>query len=183
MAVRGRVDVFLSSATGPDTTPTVSLDGAAAGDRFGRGVGCAGDLDGDGFDDLAVGAMFAGRLYVYRGGAGGLSSTPFAMRDQPDADSWFGATITRAGDQDGDGLEDLWVGATRFLSFSGRAYLVTGSATTGIRSAILLSRTGPAMTSYSALIAWNAPEPRGPARAAFPRLRASGDRAAFAVLQ
>ena len=67
----------LSGATG------FRLDGVAAGDRSGRSVSAAGDVNGDGFDDIIVGARFAdpnalanaGSSYVVFGKASGFAST------------------------------------------------------------------------------------------------------------
>ncbi len=96
---------------------------AIAGDKFGSQVVSAGDLDGDGFSDLAIGAPCApvagvvcgsGRVHVYRGGATALAAnlaSPSATLISPSGgNSNFGIAIT-AGDLDGDGYSDLVVGA------------------------------------------------------------------------
>ena len=60
-----------------------SDQGETASDFFGRSVASAGDVNGDGYADVIVGAYFnddggnaAGEAYVYHGSASGLSSTP-----------------------------------------------------------------------------------------------------------
>jgi hypothetical protein len=67
----GRAYVYYGGP-GADTTPDLTLTGAAAGDNFGASVASAGDLNGDGFADLIVGAQdndaggaSAGRAYLY----------------------------------------------------------------------------------------------------------------------
>lgn len=82
-----------------------------AGDGFGEAIAAAGDLDGDGFDDLAV-ADFAwhghrGRVLVYRGGASGPSVQPAWALEGEQPGDWFGYSLCGPGDLDGDGYADL----------------------------------------------------------------------------
>lgn len=92
----------------------VAPDGPGGG--FGRALASAGDVDGDGFGDVVVGAPLfrsrTGAVYVYRGGPSGLGGTPWARfdgYDGPGAD--FGISVAGAGDLDGDGYADFLVGA------------------------------------------------------------------------
>jgi hypothetical protein len=88
--------------------------GAAAGDQFGRSVAGAGDVDGDGVDDILVGApgsdagaVNAGRAYVYSG----LTGAQLHVFTGAAAHDAFGSSVAGAGDVDGDGRADLVVGA------------------------------------------------------------------------
>ena len=104
------------------------LDGVAADDRSGYSVSTAGDVNGDGFDDLIVSAKGAatpngddsGSSYVVFGQASGFSaamnlstlngSNGFRL-DGVAADDQSGKSVSTAGDVNGDGFDDLIVGA------------------------------------------------------------------------
>lgn len=115
----GRVDVFLGRSAGIAMSPDVSLRGAAIGDYFGRSVSSAGDLNGDGYVDLVVGAdgedpsrrMDAGTASVFYGGALGLSTRASLVLEGTNAGDGFGWSVSGAGDLNHDGFSDLIVGA------------------------------------------------------------------------
>jgi hypothetical protein len=90
------------------------------GDEFGSAF-AAGDFDGDGEDDLAIGAPgeaigpgpMAGAVFVYTGTGGGLRATAWLDQTNLGLDEYgdrFGATLV-AGDFNDDGFDDLAVGA------------------------------------------------------------------------
>jgi phosphodiesterase/alkaline phosphatase D-like protein len=124
LAGAGVVYVYFGSENFPlpQGTETEAMGGqtAAAGDQFGTAL-AIGDFNGDGFDDLAVGASGkavggaggAGMVFVYPGSPDGLSTgTAFsssAVAHAPGAGDGFGSALA-AGDLDGDGLMDLAVG-------------------------------------------------------------------------
>ena len=106
--------------SGQGFTPDVTLtDGAL----FGRAVASAGDINGDGFIDLAVASGPApGAVTVYLGGPAGPGGAGTAL-SAGDVTSGFGDTMASAGDVNGDGYGNLLVGglehAQVFLGSSG----------------------------------------------------------------
>jgi len=126
---------------------TLSLDsahlvlvGQQPGDLAGYAVSGAGDTDGDGFDDLLVGARGASRAASEAGMAYLLQGGPQGTQDLADAASiegsrdrdYAGCALTNLGDADGDGLADVAVGA-RGETSGGGAYLLLGPVS-GARS-------------------------------------------------
>ena len=89
-----------------------------AGARLGFALVGAGDVNGDGFSDVAVSAYLfdagktdEGRVFVFAGSPEGLSKTPSWIMDGNQADGHFGRALACAGDVNGDGFDDLIVGA------------------------------------------------------------------------
>ncbi len=130
----GVVYVFHGGSTGIEGTPRETLENPAHDAAAAFGVRTAGgDLEGDGYSDLAVAAYLQdapeideGNVLVFRGGPTGLESTPTATIDNPgdDASAAFGVA-TVIGDLDGDGAGELVIGA--FLQH-GTSGLGEGSA-------------------------------------------------------
>ena len=123
------------------------LSGVAAGDQSGCSVASAGDVNGDGFADLIVGASGAdphgtdsGASYVVFGKASGFAanldlssldgSNGFKLSGVA-ADDHSGCSVASAGDVNGDGFADLIVGARGADpngSNSGASYVIFGRA-------------------------------------------------------
>jgi hypothetical protein len=124
----------------PSATANAALYGDVAGGRAGAAIAGLDDFDGDGIADLAVGAYRddrggdrAGAVYVVRGGLslfGTIDLPAVASHTFLGApDDRLGLSVSAAGDVDGDGRDDLWIGAPWFgLDRRGAAYLVSGRA-------------------------------------------------------
>lgn len=103
------------------------------GQGIGALVAAAGDVNGDGFDDMLVGTASGSRLYIVFGSsaaaASGQAGTPgmpaLEIRAQTGPSNSLTA-ISAAGDINGDGLADVVVAAMNAAGQSGRVYIVFG---------------------------------------------------------
>ena len=139
----GRAYVYYGSATGLSATPNSTLDDAdQANAFFGISVASAGDVNGDGYSDVIIGAnQFTdgantqeGRAFLYHGSVSGLSASPNNTPDDADqANAFFGISVAAAGDVNGDGYSDVIIGANQYTDGAntqeGRAFLYLGSST------------------------------------------------------
>jgi hypothetical protein len=135
----GRAFVYHGSAAGLGLTPAWTAESNHASATFGHSVGTAGDVNGDGFSDVIVGALWydngesnEGGAFVYHGSAAGLATNPAWTAESNQESATFGGSVATAGDVNGDGFSDVIVGAPRYDNgefFEGRAYAYYGSAT------------------------------------------------------
>jgi hypothetical protein len=163
-ANEGRVFVYHGSATGLSTTPSWTAESNQAGARFGWSVSSAGDVNGDGFSDVIVGAhrfdnpeLDEGRVFVYHGSATGLSTTPSWTAESNQALAQFGNSVASAGDVNGDGFSDVIVGARFFdngETDEGRAFVYHGSATGLSTSANWTAESNQASAQFGYSVSW-----------------------------
>ncbi len=109
----GKAYYIRGSSTGLDFASVRTLTSAASGAnmQFGYRVAAAGDLNGDGYADAAVGGSSSSNgVWIFYGGPSGLPALPSATLDVPAGSTWFGTAIAGAGDVNRDGYGDLIVG-------------------------------------------------------------------------
>ncbi len=120
-----------------------SFLGEDAGDFSGASVAIAGDVNGDGFDDILIGAYqdeesntWAGQTYLIFGKPSGwtrdmsLSSADASFVGE-DENDWSGYSVAGAGDVNGDGFDDILIGAYKDEdggTEAGQTYLILGKA-------------------------------------------------------
>ena len=130
----------------PDALTEGFFTGQAAGDNFGYSVASAGDVNGDGYDDIIVGAPFSsstGKAYLYFGGLV-PDYLPDAVIPGILASEQFGQSVSSAGDVNADGYDDLIIGAPNSTGYgTGRAYVIFGNSTMATYSVLILGDPDP----------------------------------------
>jgi len=140
-----------------------SFWGERTSDRAGISLAIAGDVNGDGFDDIVVGAWTnseahssAGQVYLIFGRASGFG--PDLSLSKADASFWgedlgdyLGGSVAAAGDVNGDGYDDIVVGAPYdddAHSDSGQVYLIFGKPSGWAMDTDLSTLTGTTGASF-----------------------------------
>ncbi|HEV8323897.1 MAG TPA: integrin alpha, partial [Myxococcota bacterium] len=119
---------------GPGATFDETVDGIAVydcstgGGAFGESVASAGDVNGDGYDDVVAGQRITGDAHLFFGGPG--ASLDPAVDAVLDVEAGITVSVASAGDLNGDGYDDLAVGAPADPSFEptnpGHVYVYFG---------------------------------------------------------
>lgn len=132
-SAEGGAFLYLGTSSGLSTTAAWSPLGPQSGSGFGGVVADAGDINGDGYDDVLVGAEYfdnwRGLASAFYGGPIGPSSIANWTASSAFAGSRFSDAMCGAGDVDGDGFDDVLVGAwwhTNTAQDEGAVYFYRG---------------------------------------------------------
>jgi hypothetical protein len=140
----GTAFVFRGSATGivgsspADAFAQLEYNQGLSTAGFGWSVSAAGDVNGDGFGDIVVGApnligpeVYEGAAIVFLGSTDGPVLPPHAVVQSDLAYAYLGTSVSGAGDVNGDGFADVIAGAPDFIDADGddgAAFVYLGSA-------------------------------------------------------
>ncbi|TLU98818.1 FG-GAP-like repeat-containing protein [Dyadobacter luticola] len=143
--IEGAAFLYTGSANGINSVKSVKLQTDQPNTGYGV-VANAGDVNGDGYSDIMVGAPFynngqvnEGAVFVYLGSSNGLTNAPSVILESNQASAQFGYnhTIATAGDINADGFSDIVVGSPLYSNGEaeeGAAFIYYGSAS-GITAA------------------------------------------------
>ncbi|MBS1519259.1 MAG: FG-GAP repeat protein [Bacteroidetes bacterium] len=133
----GRAFVYYGSSDGLSSSPDWTSEINMANANFGNAVSTAGDVNGDGYSDVIVGARYytngqqsEGGAFVYYGSETGLSNAPDWISEGNQTAAFYGTSVSTAGDVNGDGFSDVVIGAPQFSNLQsgeGRVFLYLGS--------------------------------------------------------
>lgn len=149
-AGEGAAYIFYGSAAGINLTG-VKIESNLPTAEFGKSVASAGDVNGDGFSDVLVGASGysngeddEGGVFIYLGSQAGISTIPATILESNQSISSYGSSVASAGDVNGDGFSDIVIGANKydnlFATDNGAVFIYSG-AQSGIQ-------TVPSMTLF-----------------------------------
>ncbi len=145
-ADEGAAFLFLGSASGigdgDPSTAAAQLESNQVGANLGYSVAGAGDVNGDGYSDVIVGARYydgpdvdEGAAFVFLGSASGIAdgnpATAATRLESNQANAQFGVSVNGAGDVNGDGHADVIVSASYYDApefDEGAAFVFLGSA-------------------------------------------------------
>jgi hypothetical protein len=162
----GAVFLWYGSAIGMgfwQRTPFWKYESDQASALIGYSVGTAGDVNGDGYSDILVGAIYydftygdAGQVYVFHGSGQGLSAGAPDLIEGEQENAQLGYSVASAGDVDGNGYSDVIVGVPFYddngQANQGRVYLYYGSATGIITYTIWQAESGQAGAQFGSAV-------------------------------
>lgn len=128
---KGRVYVFYGSRSGLSSFPNWTFTGDQEGARLGK-ASILGDVNGDGFLDIGIGAEFydngqtdEGKIYIFYGSESGLNLDPDWVVESNLTNGRWGKFVAPVGDINGDGYADIGIGSDYYGA--GEGYIFLGS--------------------------------------------------------
>ena len=166
---RARLTVFVAIALfalprvggASSITSRILIDpaGEHTGDEFGHSVAWVGDVNGDGYDDLLVGAFrypeiaSVGQVYLYFGGPAADAVADLVITPPAGGSGWFGVSVASAGDFNGDGHPDFIIGAQQSGS-EGKAFIYYGGPSLDATPDVtLIGESTGSLTAFGASVA------------------------------
>jgi hypothetical protein len=149
--------LYLGSAQGLNTTPQWMVEGNQAYAGLGYQVGMAGDVNNDTFSDIFMtapsysnGQSKEGKVWVYHGSSTGLSNDPAWQAEGNQANAAFGLSAAKAGDVNGDGVDDFIVGAPNYpgASGTGKVFVYLGQSNFGLATATYWEKEGDSPAAH-----------------------------------
>jgi len=109
----------------PDTIPDLVFRNPYSDGRFDSEVCSIGDVNGDGYQDIATGACYTAtcKVFIYYGG-NALDTIPDVELAEPG--TFFSSNICGAGDVNGDGYDDIAVQAESYMNYQGKVWIYFG---------------------------------------------------------
>lgn len=150
----GEVHFFAGSIHGLSLGPDWTWAGTEVGGGFGHSISVVGDMNGDGWPELAIGAPFVKRedrhqgvLRIFTSDRTGFLTPPIVEIFGGVSSGRYGFHLATLGDVDGDGLADLGIGSPDFVTrdhANGRCDILFGSRGLGTRPMALEAMPFPA---------------------------------------
>ncbi|MBN1900666.1 FG-GAP repeat protein, partial [Candidatus Sumerlaeota bacterium] len=133
----GKCFLYYGKPLPPSNVADWNTENAVANCEFASSVASAGDVNGDGYSDIMVGAYLfdnghtnEGRVFIYHGRSNNVPlTTPEQILEVNSTNAYFGSSLASAGDVNNDGYDDIVIGAVGYSNFEGKAYMYLGSDT------------------------------------------------------